>query len=190
MDNIFDFLGLFIVLSGTFLRMIARGYKKVNSKSGHQLVAAGPYTISRNPMYLGSFLMGAGFVFIVWPWWSVAVFGVLFYLRFRPQILKEEGYLKKSFGKTHEEYTRKVSRIFPNRDSLKRVKFQQAFPSNFLWTTKEKWGLAGWPVLAVLLESFQEKVVFGFTDLGQTIYIFMLAGVLFGIIITAVYKYA
>jgi len=141
-------------------------------------------------MYLGSFLMGAGFIFIVWPWWSVAIFGVLFYLRFRPQILKEEGYLKKTFGKAYEEYARKVSRIFPNIESLKRTKFQQAFPSRFLWMTKEKWGLAGWPVLAVLLESFQEKVVFGVTDLSQTMFIFILAGIFFAVAIAAIYTYA
>jgi len=189
-DNIFDFWGLFIVLSGTFLRMIARGYKKANSKSGHELVAKGPYTITRNPMYLGSFLMGAGFILIVWPWWSLPVFGILFYLRFRPQILREEGFLKETFGKSYVEYTRKVARLFPNIKSLKNARFQHTFPREFLWTTKERWGLLGWPLLAVLLESFQEKIVFGATDLSQTLYIFIMAAVVFTVTLAGIYKYA
>ena len=72
-DNILDFIGLLVVLKGTFLRMAARGYKKSNSKQGKGLVMGGPYQFVRNPMYLGSFMMGAGFILIVWPWWSLPI---------------------------------------------------------------------------------------------------------------------
>jgi len=30
-------------------------------------------------MYLGSFLMGAGFILIVWPWWTLPIFAALFF---------------------------------------------------------------------------------------------------------------
>src|SRR3990167_9267300 len=87
-DDLLDFLGVIVVLKGTFIRMAARGYKKAYSKSGAGLVTTGPYTLVRNPMYLGSFLMGAGFILMVWPWWSLPVFAGLFYLRFSRQIIQ------------------------------------------------------------------------------------------------------
>lgn len=178
-DNILDFIGIIGVLKGIYFRMAARGYKKAHSQSGHGLVMVGPYTLVRNPMYLGSFLMGTGFVLIVWPWWTAPIFGYLFYVRFIPQIKKEELYLHETFGQDYDEYTKKVPRIFPKIKDAVMAKAKDIFPLKYIWTTKEKWGLIGWPMLAVFSEAFQEKVVFGFADFGQIIFIFVLAIVSF-----------
>jgi len=111
-DDALDFVGLFMILSGTFLRMMARGFKKEHSQQGHGLVMDGPYALTRNPMYLGSFLMGVGFTLIVWPWWSVGLFAILFYIRFNKQMIKEEQYLTKTFKENYESYAKKIQRIF------------------------------------------------------------------------------
>src|SRR3989338_7074435 len=68
-DNMMDFFGALCLLKGVFIRMIARGYKKANSSKGKALVCNGIYTLTRNPMYIGSFYIGSGFVLILWPWW-------------------------------------------------------------------------------------------------------------------------
>jgi protein-S-isoprenylcysteine O-methyltransferase Ste14 len=178
-DDIFDFLGLLTVLSGTFLRMSARGHKKIHSRKGHGLVLSGPYTLVRNPMYLGSFLMGSGFVLIVWPWWALPLFSCLFYLRFRRQILKEEKHLMEIFGETYENYCRKIPAMIPHADKLLKVRFTEVFPFFELWLTQEKYGLLGWPVLAFLLETFQENVVYGFSSFPHTFKIFFVAFLVF-----------
>src|SRR3989338_3228395 len=67
-DNLLDFFGVILLLTGTFVRMASRGYKKKHSGSGAELVINGPYSLVRNPMYLGTFLMGTGFILILWPW--------------------------------------------------------------------------------------------------------------------------
>ncbi len=174
-DNMLDFIGLIVVLKGTYLRMTARGYKKSHSQGGHGVVMTGPYSIVRNPMYLGSFLMGAGFVLIVWPWWTLPIFGYLFYLRFIVQIKKEELYLHETFGRDYDEYTKKVPRFFPRLKDEIRVNRKEVYPFDVAWSTKEKWGLVAWPVLAVFLEAFQENIIFGFTDFVQIIFVFSLA---------------
>jgi len=186
-DDILDFLGVVVVLKGTFIRMAARGYKKAYSKSGQGLVITGPYTLVRNPMYLGSFLMGAGFVLIVWPWWSLPVFAWLFYLRFNKQIIAEEQYLGGLFGKDYTDYMKKVPRLFPKIKDVLKMKVKEVFPFEYVWSTKERWGLFAWPLLAVLLEGFQEKIVFGETDWIKNMAVVLLAIFLTGI--TKIWEY-
>ena len=107
-DNILDFIGLSVMLKGVYIRMAARGHKKAHSNQGEGLVTTGLYSYTRNPMYLGTFLVGAGFVLIVWPWWSLPIFGWLFYLRFKKQVLKEEKHLRGLFKEEYKIYCRKV----------------------------------------------------------------------------------
>ena len=104
LDDALDFLGFIVLLSGILLRMAARGHKKAHSKKSQALVTSGPYMLVRNPMYLGSFLMGAGFILIVWPWWSLPLFAVLFYIRFKKQVVKEEEFLEELTGRRYKAY--------------------------------------------------------------------------------------
>ena len=188
LDDSLDFLGLLIVLLGNFCRMVARGHKKMHSNRGHGLVTSGPYAYVRNPMYLGSFLMGLGFILIVWPWWSVPIFAFLFYQRFNIQIRKEEEHLKKHFGKIYEVYMAKVPRLFPDFKVLLKINYKKEFPEKEVWSTKERNGVLAWPVLALFLEMFQEHVVFGFIDIKKTIFIFLFALVVFLIWYWSVYR--
>jgi len=187
-DNIMDFFGLITILKGVLLRMSARGHKKAHSKKSEALVTDGPYSLVRNPMYLGSFLLGAGFVLIVWPWWSLPIFAGLFYMRFKKQVVKEEALLTEVFGKEYTSYCRKVSRVFPSYKKIFKLKMKDVIDMEEAFSTKEKRGLMGWPILAVLLESFQEIFVFKSTDIGQTFLIFVSAMLLFAAGCMILYK--
>jgi len=187
-DNVMDFFGMMILLEGILLRMSARGFKKAHSKKSESLVTDGPYSVTRNPMYLGSFLMGVGFVLIAWPWWSVAIFAALFYIRFNKQMVSEEKFLKEKFGEEYENYCQKVSRIFPNMEVMLNIKIDQVFDLKVAFNTKEKRGLLVWPLLALLLESLQESLVFGQTDFLNSIYIFVCAFIVYVAILWICYQ--
>ncbi len=189
LDHLCDFIGLWMVLKGTWVRMIARGHKKANSQKGNALVGTGIYTVTRNPMYLGSFLMGAGFVLIVWPWWSLPFFAWLFYMRFRRQVVIEESHLRSLFGQEFEDYCRKVNRVFPSFSQMRKVKIKDIVRPAEAFSTKEKFGLLGWPLLAVILETMQEKIVFGVFDIERTITIFVFAAVTFMLIEILKYRF-
>ena len=179
LDDILDFLGFMVLVSGILLRMSARGHKRAHSKMSEALVVTGPYTLVRNPMYLGSFLMGAGFVLMVWPWWSLPLFAVLFYARFTKQIVKEEAYLLKIGGEKYARYCKRVQRIFPSLRHLPQARLRRVVNLQEAFSTNEKRGLWIWPILAVVLESFQEWLVFEETIPSQTVKIFLMATVVF-----------
>ena len=187
LESFMDFFGIISILQGTFLRMAARGYKKSGSAQGHDLVMNGPYTLVRNPMYLGSFFMGVGFVLLVWPWWGLPIFAVLFYLRFVLQVKAEEAHLRETFGAVYEEYCWRVPRIFPSIRSLRQLNVHEAFPLSGAFSTKEKWGLVAWPIVAIILENFQERLVFGTADVGRIITGFLFTAFIFVVGVAAVY---
>ena len=174
LDNILDFVGIFLILEGTVARMAARGHKKVFSEKSTELVTTGPYQLVRNPMYLGSFLIGLGFVLILWPWWSVPFFIAIFLSRFNRQMDKEEKFLTKTFGQEYEDYCRKVPRFFPSFQNLD-VNPRELMNKEELFSTKEKFGLLTWPLLALALETFEDVSIFGITDLHQTVVVFLSA---------------
>jgi len=181
-DNFLDFIGFIVVLKGTFMRMWARGHKKAHSQKSNALVTTGPYSLTRNPMYLGSFTTGAGFIILIWPWWSLPLFAWLFYARFKIQVEKEEAFLEKTFGEEYIQYCKKTPRVFPRIKDMLNVKVQNVINFQEVFSTKEKRSLITWSVLAVALETFQETVVFGATDVKRTIliYVFSVIAILIG----------
>ena len=174
-ENIMDVFGIMMIFKGTFFRMSARAHKKFNSQSGQVLVEDGPYAFVRNPMYLGSLLIGLGFTLILWPWWGWLIFAVLFYWRFGIQIAKEETYLQQTFGQQFLDYCQKVPRLFPRITNLNFRKSKEMFCSAGLWSTQEKWGLVAWPILTFVFEIMQERMLFGVNHFRLTFFIFLSA---------------
>jgi len=188
LDDGLDFIGFMVLLGGVMLRMAARGHKKAHSLKSQKLVTSGPYTLVRNPMYFGSFLMGAGFILMAWPWWSLPLFAFIFYIRFDRQIIKEEKYLTKLAGEQYLRYCKRVGKFFPSLRHLPKAQLRKVINLKEAFSTNEKRGLLAWPVLAVALESFQEQLVFEQTVLSQTLTVFLAAAVTFTLVFWIFYQ--
>ena len=181
LDEVCDFIGFVSILKGIFLRMSARGHKKFYSQKSGKLVTTGPYSVIRNPMYLGSYLIGAGFALLVWPWWSLFLFTWIFYLRFKKQVVKEEKLLTGAFGDEYKTYCEKVPRFFPTVRNWFKIKPRKVFNFKQAFSTKEKLGLITWPLLAIFLEFSQESLVKGNYNLLGTLFVFAAAAVFFAV---------
>ena len=180
-NNALDWIGLMSILKGTYLRMAARGYKKAFSQKGHDLVVDGLYTLTRNPMYLGTYLIGAGFTLILLPWWFLAVFSAIFFLRFNKQMVQEETHLKGLFGEKYERYCRTTPRFFPSLKRSITLKVAEVFPWETCWSTKERWGLLAWPALALVLVVIQEYAIYQAIDILRVLSVFVSAILVFGL---------
>ena len=81
----------------------------IDMNTAEKLIVNGPFSISRNPIYLGFITFFIGF-FISYPNILSSVFLVIFLLLVHRQILREEKFLKKQYGIEYEEYSKKVRR--------------------------------------------------------------------------------
>ena len=99
---------LALVVPGLWLRGYAAGYVKKNQ----ELTTTGPYAYTRNPLYLGSMLIAAGFAVALQSWpvaWALVVFFLVIYV---PVIASEERFLRSTFPE-FDQYCRRVPRLVP-----------------------------------------------------------------------------
>ncbi|HNR90751.1 MAG TPA: isoprenylcysteine carboxylmethyltransferase family protein [Spirochaetota bacterium] len=76
------------------------------------LVTTGLYRYIRNPTYLGLFILCAG-VWLIWPTWTIALFGLVFYLMLEVQVRCEEEFLLRVHGEFYREYLQDTKRYIP-----------------------------------------------------------------------------
>ena len=85
---------------------------RANPKNS-SLATSGPYAYTRNPLYLGNFLLGVGFT-IGSGWWPLGVlFAVLFLGIYLPVMRVESETLIQLFGESYQAYARGVPLFFP-----------------------------------------------------------------------------
>ncbi|HKD03584.1 MAG TPA: isoprenylcysteine carboxylmethyltransferase family protein [Terriglobales bacterium] len=101
-------LGAAVVIPGLLLRTLASGQVQKNE----QLATGGPYAYTRNPLYLGSLILAAGYAMAARSWWIATIMVVMFFAIYLPVIRGEEAYLREHFAE-FEEYCRRVPRLFP-----------------------------------------------------------------------------
>ena len=99
---------LALVLPGLWLRGYAAGYVKKN----RELTQTGPYAYVRNPLYLGSILIAAGFAVALLSWAVALALASMFLLIYVPVIASEESFLRATFPE-FEDYRRRVPRLIP-----------------------------------------------------------------------------
>jgi protein-S-isoprenylcysteine O-methyltransferase Ste14 len=101
-------IGGAIAASGLALRAAASGHVRKDA----ELTTSGPYGYTRNPLYLGSLLIGIGFALAARSAMIVLVIVVLFFAIYLPVIKSEEDFLRATFD-DYTVYERHVPRLLP-----------------------------------------------------------------------------
>lgn len=78
------------------------------------LVDRGPYSLVRNPMYIGRFFVLLGFMLLTKNTYVLSIYFILFFLYAANRVKREENTLRESFGKAYERYCREVNRFLPS----------------------------------------------------------------------------
>jgi protein-S-isoprenylcysteine O-methyltransferase Ste14 len=99
---------LALVVPGLWLRAYAAGYVKKN----RELTVTGPYAYTRNPLYLGSMLIAAGFAVALLSWPLALLLAAGFGVIYVPVIASEERFLRATFP-GFDDYCRRTPRLIP-----------------------------------------------------------------------------
>ncbi|HYP67076.1 MAG TPA: isoprenylcysteine carboxylmethyltransferase family protein [Thiobacillaceae bacterium] len=109
-------LGWGLVSAGVLLTMWAaltiwRHRTTINPyKAVSTLVATGPFAFSRNPIYLGDWLVYAGVTLLLETYWTLALAPAVWWVMRYHVIAHEEAHLTARFGQAYRDYTSKVRR--------------------------------------------------------------------------------
>ena len=102
-------IGLAIAAAGLSIRAWAAGHIQKEKK----LAVSGPYRHTRNPLYLGNFVLGIGIAAATNSWWGAGLFVLYFGLFYPPVIIEERERMKRLFPAEYADYTARVPLFFP-----------------------------------------------------------------------------
>jgi len=126
-------VGMILIIVGEAIRIWAAGHLQKNES----LTVTGPYAYVKNPLYIGSILITAGFcifadnIYLL----AAATFGFCFhYIPYKKKV--EGNRLKKIFGSQYVDYDEKVPEYIPRRTPYSNQKVRWQF-GNFIENSEE-----------------------------------------------------
>ena len=139
-------IGAVISVLGLLIRAWAAGHIRKNV----EITVSGPYSHTRNPLYLGSLIMCIGVCIGAGIWWVAAIFIILFLSIYLPVMRVEAEDLRQIFPETFPEYEKNVPLLFPRFSPWK--KSEMGFDANLYMKYREYRAALGlllvWGVLA------------------------------------------
>lgn len=106
-DALWEIFCLGVSFFGLFIRCITIGYvpKRTSGRNSKKQVAkslntTGIYSVVRNPLYFGNFMIMLGIVMFTQALWAIVVTILLYWLYYERIIYAEEAFLSEKFGKT------------------------------------------------------------------------------------------
>jgi len=121
--------GLGVCIVGLLIRTWSAGHLRKEKK----LAISGPYQYTRNPLYLGNFVIGIGVVFASRSWWVLGYFAAYFLLFYPLAIKREMKRMKELFPQEYDEYKKKAPLFFPTWKS-----FSLSGENKFSWKLFKK----------------------------------------------------
>lgn len=104
-----------------FVGVLIRAWASGHIRKAKVLAVSGPYGYTRNPLYVGSFIMGVGFTAASGVWWLAIVFSALFIGIYLPVMRVEAQDMHRIFGDDFVEYEQNVPLLIPRFTAWKKA---------------------------------------------------------------------
>ncbi|MDX8500950.1 isoprenylcysteine carboxylmethyltransferase family protein [Mesorhizobium sp. VK4C] len=106
-----EMFGVLLIFLGVVGRLWSTLY--IGGRKSSEVVTGGPYSITRNPLYVFSTVAAAGVGAQIGSFSGIVLFALLCAGAFHIVILREEKFLKQALGAPYEAYLARVPRFFP-----------------------------------------------------------------------------
>lgn len=177
---------IFVGMAGLLVRVVTVGYTPKNTSgrntAGGQVAdtlnTKGIYSIVRNPLYLGNYLMWLGVAMLTQNIWFILVFSLVFWIYYERIVYAEEAFLREKFGKVYLDWASKTPPFLPRSLKLEKAEFP------FSWKKvlkKEKNGLFALFLVFYLLELVRVYIGEGSWIISETwlLYGMILSGLIY-----------
>jgi protein-S-isoprenylcysteine O-methyltransferase Ste14 len=119
-DDLWEIFCLTVSMVGITLRALTVGFvpegtsgRNTKSQVAEELNTTGMYSVVRNPLYLGNFIIWLGISLLVRLWWFSLIVIFIFWLYYERIIFAEEEFLRSKFGRLYLEWTEKTPVFLP-----------------------------------------------------------------------------
>ena len=147
---------LMLLVGGTVavIGLAIRAWASGHIQKAKVLATSGPYGYTRNPLYLGSFVLGVGFTIAAGVWWLALIFVALYLGIYLPVMRVESGTMAQLFGDDFRAYANAVPLFFPRLTPFRSGSEESAgFDSSLYLRYREYQAAIGlvvaWTVLAL-----------------------------------------
>ncbi len=124
-SNLLKISGILISILGEIIRMFVAGFAKEKTSGrgmtieASTLVNYGLYSIVRNPLYIGNFLIFFGFLLFSENLLMILFGSIIFWIYYYYIVVAEENFLRKKFGKEYDDFLKNVPRFIPKGFKIK-----------------------------------------------------------------------
>jgi protein-S-isoprenylcysteine O-methyltransferase Ste14 len=116
-----DFFCLAVALVGEGIRFFTVGFvprgtsgRNTRGQVADTLNTSGTYSIVRNPLYLGNFIIWFGLSLFMKLWWFTALIVLFFIIFYERIIFTEEVFLREKFGDEFLQWAERTPAMIPN----------------------------------------------------------------------------
>lgn len=117
LHELFENIGVVFVIAGILGRLWSTLY--IGQRKNRHLIIAGPYSITRNPLYVSSMLAILGVGLMIGSVLIIAIFVPIYFFLFAYAARRESEYLRSKFGSAYDDYAARTPFFVPNPLLLK-----------------------------------------------------------------------
>lgn len=129
--------------------VLIRAWSSGHIRKAKKLAVSGPYAYTRNPLYLGSLILGLGFAVASGVWWLGVLFIILFLGIYLPVMRVEVGDMQRIFGDEFNSYRQNVPLFLPRLTPWQRS--GEKFDSGLYFQYREYRAAFGYLVVLAVL---------------------------------------
>lgn len=120
-DMAFELSCLLLSLAGIAIRAITIGFvpagtsgRNTNRQKADFLNTSGMYSVVRNPLYLGNYVIFLGVTVLSQSWELAVINSLIFLMLYLPIVITEEQFLLQRFGNVYAAYASRTPCLLPN----------------------------------------------------------------------------